>query len=178
MIGGRGVYLRALERCDVERMQKWINDPQIGEFLVFHFPYSLDQEMAWFDNKQKPNDRGVVLGIVDRETDRHIGNVGLHGIDWVNSVAEIGIMIGEKEYWSRGLGTDAIETMLRYAFSDLNLEKVFLRVYGFNKRAIRSYEKCGFVVEATLRDDVFKKGSYHDTIVMGILREEFEARGG
>jgi len=178
LINGRRVYLRALERADVERMHRWINDPETSMYLLFHLPFSLDQEISWYEGKQRSNDRELVLGIVDKGTDMHIGNVGLHNIDWVNSSAEIGIMIGEKEYWSKGLGADAMEAMLGYAFSDLNLYRVYLSVFSFNERAIRCYEKCGFVNEATLRDDVYKNNQYHDTIIMGILKDEFKHRGG
>jgi len=177
MINGKKVYLRALERTDVARMQQWINDPDITPYLISHFPYSLDQEMAWYNSKQRPESKEVILGIVEKTTDIHVGNIGLHGIDWVNSVAEVGIFIGDKGYWSKGLGTDAMATMLSYAFGELNLNRIFLNVFKFNERAIRSYEKCGFVVEAVLRDDVFKNNRYHDTVVMGILRDEFDIRG-
>jgi len=177
MIEGKRTFLRALERDDVERMQRWINDPEVKRHLVFTFPLSYDQELSWYKSKQLPSETEVVLGIVDRETNRHIGNFGFHGIDWVNSVVEVGIIIGEKDFWSKGLGTDAMRAALAYAFNTLNINRVFLKVYGFNKRAIRSYEKCGFNREALLREDVFKDGEYHDTIIMGLLRSEYNMKG-
>ena len=104
----------------------------------------------------------------------HIGNVGLHRIDWKNRNAEPGIAIGEKEYWNRGYGTDAIRTLLGLAFREMNLHRVFLRVDADNARGIRCYEKAGFRQEGTLREAVFKAGIYHDQYVMSILRSEFE----
>jgi RimJ/RimL family protein N-acetyltransferase len=85
----------------------------------------------------------------------------------------VGIVIGDKRYWSKGLGTEAMVAILRFAFATMNLRRIYLKVYAYNTRAIRSYEKAGFVREAMLRDDVYSEGSYHDTIVMGMLREEF-----
>ena len=92
-----------------------------------------------------------------------------------NHNAELGIVIGEKEYWSQGYGTDAIKTLLRYCFDELNYHKVYLRVYDFNTRGIRCYEKCGFRIEGRLRQHMFRHGAWHDEIVMGVLRDEFAA---
>jgi len=170
---GELVRLRALERDDVARMHGWFNDPEITRFLGYSFPFSVDTEMEWYNNLQDPKTRDKVLGIVDRETGTHIGNVGLHNIDWVSAHAEVGITIGDKRYWSRGYGSDAMDVILSYAFSKMNLHRAYLRVYDFNVRAIRSYEKCGFVREGVQRDDYYCDGAYHDTVIMGILREEY-----
>jgi len=105
----------------------------------------------------------------------HIGNVGLHRIDWRNRNAELGIAIGERSYWNQGYGTDAIRTLLSLAFREMNLHRVFLRVDADNARGIRCYEKAGFRREGVLREAVFKEGAYHDQYIMSILQSEFEA---
>jgi RimJ/RimL family protein N-acetyltransferase len=173
VIEGGSVYLRALERDDVARMHAWFNDPEVRSFLDAYYPISLDAEAAWYESLQRPGSKDRVYGIVERESGTHIGNVGLHNIDWPSSAAEVGIVIGDKRYWSKGLGTEAMVAILRFAFATMNLRRIYLKVYAYNTRAIRSYEKAGFVREAMLRDDVYSEGSYHDTIVMGMLREEF-----
>ncbi len=173
MIDGDAVYLRALEREDVPRMHAWFNDPEIRAYLDLYHPLSLDAEGAWYEHQQSPSCTDKVYGIVHRESGTHIGNVGLHNFDWPSAQAEIGIVLGDKAFWSRGLGADAMRAVLRHAFSTLNLHRAYLQVYSYNPRAIRSYEKVGFIREAVLRGDVFHDGAYHDTIVMGLLREEF-----
>jgi RimJ/RimL family protein N-acetyltransferase len=102
-----------------------------------------------------------------------IGVVGFKGLDWRNRLVECGLFIGERSHWDSGYGTDATRTLVRFAFRELNLNRVFLRVYEDNVRAIRCYEKVGFKVEGRLRQDRYRDGRYLDTLVMGLLREEF-----
>ncbi len=84
-------------------------------------------------------------------------------------------MIGDKSYWSRGYGTDAIVTLLRFGFDEVNLHRVALEVNEDNARAIACYRKCGFVEEGRLRDHRFRRGEYRDTLIMGVLAGEFRA---
>jgi len=174
MIEGKRTVLRALERTDIARMHAWMNDPAVTTYLLVTYPISLDQETSWYE-RQQSDERNKVFGIVERDTDRHIGNVGLHDIDWVARKAEAGIVIGQKDCWGTGLGTDAMQTLLSFAFGTLNLNRVYLTVFAYNERAIRSYEKCGFRREGVLRRHHYGNGAYHDVMVMGILREEHDA---
>ena len=85
-------------------------------------------------------------------------------------------MIGDKNYWSQGYGTDAVRTLVNLGFGQINLDKVFLRVFEFNTRAIRCYEKVGFVVEGRLRRQHYHEGRYYAEWIMGLLREEWQAQ--
>ena len=87
----------------------------------------------------------------------------------------MGIVIGEKEYWSKGYGTDTVRALLRFAFEQMNLNRVELGTFDFNERAQACYRKCGFVEEGRRREDRFIDGRYHDLVIMGILRREWEA---
>jgi len=89
-------------------------------------------------------------------------------------VATIGIFIGDKSFWGKGYGTEAIELLTDFIFNEMNINKVKLNVYSFNKRAVRCYEKCGFVREGVLRQEIYREGRYHDDIVMGLLRDEYK----
>ena len=116
----------------------------------------------------------VRLRAIETEKGVHIGNIGLHEIDYKDGKATLGIMIGEKGCWDQGYGTDAVRALLRFAFQELNLHRVSLEVFDFNERAIRCYEKCGFRKEGVLRESVFRSGRYQNEILMSILRQEFE----
>jgi RimJ/RimL family protein N-acetyltransferase len=175
MIVGEKVRLRPIERDDLPRYVKWFGDPEVRRHLAMYLPFSLAQEERWFENLLERLERqeDLVLAIETAEG-VHIGNLGLHGMDWRNRSAELGIAIGEKAYWGQGYGTDAIRTLLGLAFGEMNLHRVLLRVDVDNARGIRCYEKVGFQREGTSRHAVFKEGAYHDQYVMSILRPEFD----
>jgi len=175
MIYGDGVRLRAIEREDIPTFVRWFNDPEVKDFILMHRPMSLADEERWFESLADRKDEFIfaVEALID-ERWVHIGNVGLHDVDWKNSHAMFGIALGEKHYWGQGYGTQATKTMLRYAFQELNLHRVELEVFAYNPRAIRCYEKAGFRHEGTRRQSHFHNGHYHDSHRMGILREEFE----
>jgi diamine N-acetyltransferase len=175
MIVGKKVRLRPIERGDLPRFVEWFGDPEVRRHLAIYLPFSLAQEERWFENLQGRLERQEdVLLAIETADGVHIGNLGLHAINWKDRSAELGIAIGEKAYWNQGYGTDAIRTLLGLAFRELNLHRVFLRVDADNARAIRCYEKAGFQREGTSREAVFSEGSYRDQYVMSILESEFE----
>ena len=175
MILGKRVRLRPIERDDLPRFVEWFGDPEVRRHLMVYLPFSLAQEERWFENLLGRLERQEDLVLAIETADGvHIGNIGLHAIDWKNRHAEVGITIGEKAYWDQGYGTDAIRTLLGVAFGEMNLHRVFLRVDADNARGIRCYEKVGFQQEGTSREAVFKEGTYHDQHVMSILQPEFD----
>ncbi len=179
MIYGKDVRLRAIEREDIDRFVRWFNDPEVRRYLLMYEPMSRAKEERWFEERLSRKD-DLLFALEVREGDRwvHIGNMGLHRIDWKNRVATLGIVIGEKEYWGKGYGTEAVKTMLRYAFHELGLNRVELETYSFNPRAQRCYQKAGFVREGIRRQALYRDGEFHDVITMGILRSEFEEGQG
>jgi diamine N-acetyltransferase len=172
MILGSEVRLRAIERDDIPAFLRWLNDPEVKHFLLWHKPLSAAMEEQWFEAQLKSRN-SMVLGI-ETNAGVHIGNIGLDDIDWKSRHAELGIVIGEKAYWGRGYGSDAIRALLRYAFGELNLHAVHLRVYDYNERGMRAYAKCGFKHEGRLRDRIYRDGEYHDILLMSILRQEYD----
>lgn len=108
--------------------------------------------------------------------DKLIGELGLDVVDWSGRDAFVGLGIGETEYWSKGYGTEAMNILLRFAFSEINLRRMTLTVFEYNPRAIRSYEKAGFQHEGRLRQVLNKEGKRWDMLYMGILREEWLER--
>ena len=118
---------------------------------------------------------GFFFNIRTLPDEKLVGFVVLWGLEWTHGEATVSIALGEPEYWGKGLGTEAMRIILRYAFTELNLHRVTLWVFGYNQRAIRSYEKAGFRLEGRTRGDVQRAGKRHDSLWMGILREEWFA---
>ena len=178
VIYGERVRLRAAERDDVKKFHEWINDPDVTFGLSLYLPMSMRDEETWFENvaKRAPDERPLAIDVRAGDSWRLIGNSGLFDLDHLAHSAEVGIMIGDKLVWNQGLGTEVMGLLLRHGFETLNLNRVFLRVYADNPRAIRAYEKAGFVREGILREAVFKRGKFMDVHIMGILRREWVAR--
>jgi RimJ/RimL family protein N-acetyltransferase len=128
--------------------------------------------------KQHIEERGLDLksfAIRTLADDRLIGLIGLYTIFQLHREAFIGIHIGEREFWGKGYGTDALRVLLRYAFEELNLQRISLSVLEGNARAMRSYEKCGFRYEGRERRVWAYDGRRWDEIYMGVLRDEWLA---
>jgi len=178
MIYGERVRLRATERDDVKKFFMWVNDPDVTRYLSLYLPMSTVDEENWFDamTKRDQNEKTLVIEVRDGDGWKMNGNCGVFDIDPINCMGELGIMLGEKDEWNKGYGTETMILLLRHGFETLNLNRVHLRVYAENRRAKRSYEKAGFVEEGRLRESVYKHGKYDDVIVMSVLRSEWVAR--
>ena len=172
---GKKVRLRGIERSDIPTFVRWLNDPEVTQYLLMYLPMSMAQEERWFESHLQSQDSHI-FGIETMDG-KLIGNVGLDEINWKERKAVLGVVVGEKDFWGQGYGTDAIKTVLRFAFEQMNLNRIQLVAFAYNTRAQRCYEKCGFKVEGRLRQAHFYGGKYHDEIVMAVLREEFVANG-
>mgnify|MGYP001025961013 CR=1 FL=1 len=169
---GDRLFLRPLDEDDLDRCLRWINDPEIMVALGRRSPMNRSMEREWLAGRYK-DESDLALAIVLNEGNRHIGNIGLHGIDHVNRSAEFGILIGKKDVWGGGYAPEAARLILDHGFSQLGLHRICLRVFSFNDRALRVYEKLGFVREGTLRESYFRNARFHDTLVMSILEDEW-----
>jgi len=176
LIIGEQLRLRAIEREDLPLFVSWFNDPEIRQGLLMYQPFSLVYEENWFDEmmKRPREEHPLVIEIQQGETWLPIGNCGFHQIDWRCRVAEFGICIGEKQFWNQGYGTQAVQLLVKHGFLTLNMNRISLDVYENNARAIRSYEKAGFVHEGRRRKAMYKDGVYFDILQMSILREEWD----
>jgi RimJ/RimL family protein N-acetyltransferase len=176
MFRGEKIQLAAVQREYLPRYVEWLNDWEVAQFLKpgIPAPFNLEDESAWFENRSKSKN-SFVFAILTLAENKLIGNCGLHDVDLKNRKAVFGILIGDKNYWSKGYGTDATRTLLRFAFEELGLNLVELEVYDFNPRAMRAYEKAGFKRVGVHRQGLYRGGKFHDEILMGILREEWDA---
>lgn len=166
------VTLSPVYESDIPVLHEWIND---RELVLSSAPYQAVSEtshQAWFESIEKRTDIAL-FGIRLVETGKLIGTCQLCGIHPIHRNAELRIRIGELDQQGKGYGDEAVCLLLRHAFSDLNLERVYLHVFATNQRAVKLYEHVGFVREGVLRRAAHIDGGYVDVVVMGILREEF-----
>jgi diamine N-acetyltransferase len=170
MLRGTRVVLRAIERDDLPRYVQWFNDPAVLEYFGPVEPMSQADEEAWYEAMLQ--DRSVRNFAVEFEG-QHVGGAGFSRIDPRNASAEVGLFIGLPALWDQGLGYDVLHTMLHFGFEQMNLNRIFLRVFAGNERAVRLYEKVGFQHEGRWRQAEFRHGRYHDLLWMSVLREEW-----
>jgi len=176
VIRARRVFLRPAERRDLADFVRWFADGQTTRYLMIRAPFSHEMEEKWFEDlqgRQGKTDYHFVLCLLG--DGRAIGTVGLHELNLENGHAEFGIVIGEKEEWNKGYGTEALEAITDFGFGALRLERIELEVYEPNLAARRSYEKAGFTLEGTLREAHFLEGRYVDVLLMSQLRDEWQA---
>jgi RimJ/RimL family protein N-acetyltransferase len=172
---GEKVRLRAWEKSDAVLPMSWINDAEVTRFLgTGMYPTLKHAIEKWIEQESTDRADEKAFVLEDKEKSVYIGGCRLFHIDNSSRNAELDIVIGNKNYWGRGFGTDAIQVLLRLAFGRMNLYRVYLRVFDYNKRAIRCYEKVGFVHEGAEREQHYFEEKYHDMLRMGILRSEFE----
>jgi RimJ/RimL family protein N-acetyltransferase len=175
MIYGERVRLRGIERGDLPKYYEWINDPDVFEGLSINLPMSMVDEERWFDGTthREQAEKPLAIEVQEQGGWRLIGNCGFFDFDWTSRAAEFGIMIGDKSVWDQGYGTETVLLLLKHGFETLNLNRIVLRVFDNNRRAVRAYEKAGFALEGTLRQAAYKNGAYHDLHVMSVLRSEW-----
>lgn len=171
---GERIYFRPIEPGDEPLCRRWINDPRVWRTLSHRTPVNECREREWIEGHGK-RDTDVICGIVARDGDRLVGSCGLHQISPVDHSAVYGLMIGEVEAQNQGYGSEATRLMVQLGFEEFNLHRIELCVYDFNPRAIRVYEKAGFVREGIRRQAVWRGSQYRDVLIYGILREEWEA---
>jgi len=170
LLEGRVVRLRDLRPTDMVIFLGWRNDPEISQYLSTP-SVEPDELENWF-GKGEGDTSATYMGI-ETATGQLIGYIGLREIDWTQRSAMLVIVIGEKNWWNQGLGEDAVNTLLDYAFSSLSLQKVSLSVLPFNTRAIRCYEKAGFRRVGFFGEYYFRQGRLWRPIHMEITADQF-----
>ena len=167
---GEKCYLSPLDINDVEQYVTWLNDSEVTCNLTLATAViSLENEKDILARLTKDHN----YGIIDKETNKLIGNVGFVAINNMHRKAEIGIFIGNKEYWSKGYGYEALFLLIDYGYRVLNLNNIMLRVYSYNKRAIACYEKVGFKKIGEIRETHIYNLEKHNEILMDLLPEDF-----
>jgi RimJ/RimL family protein N-acetyltransferase len=180
MIYGERIRFRAVEKEDLPKFVSWLNDPEVRHGLLLHNPLSQSEEEGWYEKMlTRPVDQHVMVievrlpgGEDDNPAWKMIGSLAFDKIDWRVRAAEFGIEIGDKDFWNKGYGTEAVRLLVQHGFNTLNLNRIFLHVFETNPRAIRVYEKAGFTLEGRERQAEFREGRFIDVLRMSRLRDD------
>jgi RimJ/RimL family protein N-acetyltransferase len=168
------VRLRALTLDDARITWKWRNQEEVrNDFSGHPFPVSLDEELQWYEKNIKVNFPNTCFGVEEIKGSHLVGMTFLKNIHMIFRHAEFSILIDGAQK-GKGYGKEACYKTLLFGFRQLGLNKIYLKVRTDNTSAIRIYESCGFKVEGTIREDIYKQGKYIDQFCMGILIGEFE----
>jgi RimJ/RimL family protein N-acetyltransferase len=169
---GQKVLLRALKRSDLERQWEFENDPELW-YWDGGIPKPSSLEILMADFEKIANNKDSVEFSIEAE-DKYIGHCSLHSFDEVGRNCQLSVEIGDKNYQGRGYGREAVRLLLDYAFVHRNLNRVYLYTHSENERAIRAYQACGFVEEGRMRQQAWIRGHFVDTLIMGILKSDYE----
>ncbi|HET6744776.1 MAG TPA: GNAT family protein [Candidatus Limnocylindria bacterium] len=175
MIQGQRVWLRPLEERDMPAYAAGINDTEVGIPAGYRWPMSVDLARAWLERQQDSVKRGdaFLFAVCELGDDRFIGTTWLKEVSWMDGSAELAIYM-DHDHIGAGWGTDAVRTLLRFGFVSLGLRRIWLTVDADNARAIRSYEKVGFQREGVMRQARRGLNGLADSVMMAILRDEWE----
>jgi RimJ/RimL family protein N-acetyltransferase len=173
---GISVYLRPIESADLtEKYRDWFNDPEVCQFNSHHrFPNYNEDMKAYYESTIRSHDN-LVLAICDKATKAHIGNVSLQNIDTLNQSAEFAIVVGDKGYWGKGVGREAMHLIIAHGFNELNLQRIYLGTSEKNIAMQKLALGLGFKEEGRARHELYKNGTFVDGLKYGLLRDEFKS---
>jgi RimJ/RimL family protein N-acetyltransferase len=155
---------------------KWFNDPEVIQYLMFYLPMTEMAEEKFIAGlaNNPGTDVYFVIEAIEKDGNKPIGSISLDGIHLKDHSATFGIAIGEKDYWSKGYGTEACQLIVNYGFEQLNLHRISSTAYAFNERSLRMHLAVGFKEEGRQREVAFKNGKYCDKVIFGLLRTEWQ----
>ncbi|MDQ0351899.1 RimJ/RimL family protein N-acetyltransferase [Alkalibacillus filiformis] len=174
MFSSNRIYLRKVELGDTELYQSWRNDVDVMYSTNPSLDvYSYEDTRSFVENVLVNSNTSKSYIIVERNGETPIGITSLINMDYKNRNAECIIDLGNKQYWGKGYAKEALTLLLNYAFMELNLHRVSLKVFDFNEAAIQLYQKLGFKEEGRAREALYRNGKWYDVIHMGLLKDEF-----
>lgn len=175
MYKGKLVKLRAYKQEDIEKATEFINDEETKKFLDTSIPFPITkwEEEEWIKTRKSNKDFTYDFAIEDLRTGKYIGGCSINECNLKSRNCTIGIMIGDKEYWGKGYGSDALNVLIKFIFEEVNIYKIKLNVFSFNERAIACYKKLGFKEEGLLKNEIYRNGKYCDAIPMALFKENW-----
>jgi len=168
ILHGKTIYLRPLKESDADgNYPSWFNDLEVCKYNDHGFVKNTPEMTLEYIKSVKESQDKRVFAIIDKETEKHIGNISLQKINFTYKNAEIAIIIGEKDYWGRGIGKEAWELVMTYGFKTLNLHRLYCGTHEENKGMQKVALLCGMKEEGRLKHAMFKNGKYVDVILYG-----------
>jgi RimJ/RimL family protein N-acetyltransferase len=172
MIYGEKVFLGPFTREHSQEYWQWVNQSDLARQVTRCLPVSEIEHQQWYESSVKRSD-AVFFSVTSKATQQYLGNVWLWGVTPVHRSAELRILLGRSDEQNRGLGTEACRLLLKFAFEQLNLNKVYLYVLADNTPARKAFSKSGFIEEGTLKEEFYLDGRYQDALRMSILRSQW-----
>jgi RimJ/RimL family protein N-acetyltransferase len=168
-VDGIRIYLRTLEEKDANQNYcDWLNDPTVNLYLETR--RTSIEELRKYIREKRSSPNCLFFGIFSKENGEHIGNIKLEPIDFERKRATLGLLIGDKKYWGKGFGTEAVKVLVDWAFNSLGIEELDLGVISENAAAIKVYQKAGFHIEKVEKNAVRHDDKLYDRVVMAIKR--------
>ena len=172
MIKGKKVGLRAVEKEDLLYLRNWRNIPEFRKHFREVRELSLTDQEAWFDSLQKTKHINYMFTIVDLDSKKPIGAAGLLYINWIIRSADFSFYIGDENKYigDDGVANEAAKLLIDYGFNNLNLHKIWMELYEFDKQKIEFFtKKFNFEQDAILRDNCFENGKYHNSFILSLI---------
>lgn len=179
MLIGKNVRLRELRKEDLETINNLGKEEEVQLNLTTKVPapMPLGVEQRWYEEYTKEyGGDDFIQFVIEKLDGTVIGKCGTGGTDWKNACATVWIFIGNPENRGKGYGSEALSLLVDFIFQEMNMNRIQLIVFGFNKRAVGSYEKVGFVLEGIYKNEMFRLGQYQDVYQMSILKREYDLR--
>lgn len=174
---GTRICLKPLMRSNITgRVLKWLQDDEVTRYIESAPPKSVSDLVKFYDRIIK-SENDKIFAIYLKRPALYIGNIKLGNINWRHKYADLGILIGEKDYWGKGYCQESARLLLKYAFDLLRLHKIFLGVCEDNRAAVKAYSNIGFKIEGRIKELLNYEGRYLDKIIMGISCKEFKEAG-
>lgn len=176
-LNGKMIRLRKIDYCDTDNIIKWRNTESVRKNLYVQDELTKEQHIWWLENRVFPGHCvQYIIEVNENGVSTDIGTVFIKNIDTDTLKGEYGIQIGEESARGKGYGTEAAKQLLKIAFTELNLNRVYLTVLANNIGAIKSYKKAGFIIEGTLKSDYKRGNQFFDVVEMAILKSEWEGK--
>jgi RimJ/RimL family protein N-acetyltransferase len=170
------ITLREISRDDLPIINRWRSDPVVADGIGAPRRFiGLDVDVKWYEEYLTRRSSEVRCAVCLAESGQLVGMVSLTRIDYIHRNAEFNAMVGEREAKNRGVGTEATRAMVRHGLFDLNLHRIYVSILRDNVSSIRMCEKAGFREEGTIREGAYKNGRYHDLVLMGLIKSDWQA---